>query len=184
MPFEFTKLDIGGLVLITPGIFADPRGFFLESYAAAAFGAEGMPVFVQDNISRSARGVIRGLHFQKNPAAQGKLVQCLDGQILDVAVDIRKGSPWHGRWAAQLLDSESRRQLYIPPGFAHGFSVLSESALVMYKVTSPYSPKNDAGIKWDDAPLGIDWRVEKPVVSAKDAALPPFAGCGSNFIYE
>ena len=184
MPFEFKQLAIPGLVLVTPRVFGDGRGAFFESYASAAFAAAGIKeAFVQDNQSFSAKGVIRGLHYQKNPSAQGKLVRCVSGKILDVGVDIRKGSPSYGRWLGVELDGEKHEMLYVPPGFAHGFSVLSDTAVVFYKVTSPYAPAADRGICFNDPQIGIDWRVVNPVISPKDAVHPKLADCENNFIY-
>jgi dTDP-4-dehydrorhamnose 3,5-epimerase len=184
MPFEFKQLAIPGLVLVTPRMFGDSRGAFFESYASEAFASAGIKeAFVQDNQSRSVKGVVRGLHYQKNPCAQGKLVRCISGKILDVGVDIRKGSPHYGKWLGVELDGEKNEMLYVPPGFAHGFSVLSETAVVFYKVTSPYAPQADRGIRFNDPVIGIDWKVDPPVLSPKDAAHPGLADCDNNFAY-
>jgi len=173
MPFEFEKLEPAGLVLVRPKVFRDDRGFFVESYKKSDFEKAGVSgEFVQDNHSKSVKGVLRGLHYQKDPFAQGKLVRCLSGRILDVAVDIGRDSPSFGKWAAVELDSDSAGMLYIPPGFAHGFLVLSETAEIMYKCTKEFSPAHDAGIRWDDPRLGIDWGIKAPILSAKDSALP------------
>jgi len=182
MPFKFEPLEIPGPVLITPRVFKDGRGFFLEAYQLSAFAEAGIKkTFVQDNQSVSAKGVIRGLHYQKPPAAQAKLVHCLKGRIFDVAVDIRKNSPTFGKWAGRELDGETHRMLYVPEGFAHGFSVLSEAAEVLYKVTREYSPENDRGVLWNDSDLAIDWKITSPLVSEKDAALPPLKNCAADF---
>ncbi|HBB66822.1 MAG: dTDP-4-dehydrorhamnose 3,5-epimerase [Elusimicrobia bacterium GWA2_56_46] len=173
MPFEFEKLEPAGLVLVKPKVFLDDRGFFVESYKKSDFEKAGIrEEFVQDNHSKSVKGVLRGLHYQKDPFAQGKLVRCLSGRVLDVAVDIRRASPSFGKWAAIELNSDSANMLYIPPGFAHGFLVLSETAEIMYKCTKEFSPAHDAGIRWDDPRLGIEWGIKAPVLSAKDSALP------------
>ncbi len=186
MPFTFTRLEIPEVVLIRAEAFADARGFFLEAYRRSAFVANGIPVtFVQDNFSRSVRrGVLRGLHYQLNPRAQGKLVMVLRGEIYDVAVDIRRGSPTYGRWAAVRLSEADHTMLYVPPGFAHGFCVLSEGADVLYKCTEEYDPALDRGIRWDDPDLGIPWPVPDPVLSEKDRALPRLWEAENNFVYE
>jgi len=185
MPFEFKQLDIKGVILITPKVFGDGRGFFLETYKRSDFTAAGIAEnFVQDNFSASVRGVLRGLHYQKNPAAQAKLVKCISGEIFDVAVDIRKNSPAYGKWTGHKLDDKTHKMLYIPAGFAHGFSVISETAQVLYKVTREYSPEHDRGIRWDDPDININWGIEKPAVSAKDSALPALKDCDNNFTFE
>ena len=172
---KVVETPIPGLVIVEPRVFGDERGFFLETFNAARFAESGLPsAFVQDNHSRSARGVLRGLHYQRrNP--QGKLVSVVRGEVWDVAVDIRDGSPTFGKWFGMSL-SESRRQLlWIPPGFAHGFCVLSESADFLYKCTALYDPEDDRGIRWDDPAIGIDWPLANPTLSAKDRALPTLA---------
>ena len=157
MPFNFTRLAIPDVILIEPRTFPDERGFFMESYKYSEFSAFGIKErFVQDNHSRSVKGVLRGLHYQKHPKAQGKLVRVVVGEIFDVAVDIRHGSPTYGQWVGEKLSAENKRMLYIPPGFAHGFCVLSEGAEVLYKTTEEYSPEHDAGIIWNDPKLSID----------------------------
>lgn len=174
MPFEFEKLKLSGLVLIKPRIFKDDRGFFIESYKKREFAQAGIPEdFIQDNHSRSAKGVLRGLHYQRNAAAQGKLVRCISGAMLDVGVDIRSGSPTFGKWEAVELTAENSHMLYLPPGFAHGFLVLSETAEIMYKCTFEYSPNDEGGILWNDPEIGIKWPVKAPLLSGRDAALPP-----------
>jgi dTDP-4-dehydrorhamnose 3,5-epimerase len=173
MKIEPTALP--GVLVIAPRIFADERGRFLETYHAERYAAAGLPArFVQDNYSRSQRGTLRGLHFQE-PTAQGKLVQVLRGSVFDVAVDIRRGSPTFGRWFGLELDGESMTQLWIPPGFAHGFCVTSDEADFVYKCTAPYAPAHERAIRWDDAQLGIRWPVERPLLSPKDAAAPSLA---------
>jgi len=159
------------VLIIEPVVFGDSRGFFMESWQAVRYSDNGIGgPFVQDNLSRSARGVLRGLHFQ-HPKAQGKLVQVLEGEVFDVAVDIRVGSPRVGRWAGVRLSGENFRQLYVPPGFAHGFCVLSDSALFTYKCTEFYHPEHEQTVRWNDPQLGVDWPLEgEPRLSAKDEA--------------
>ncbi|MBI5598065.1 MAG: dTDP-4-dehydrorhamnose 3,5-epimerase [Elusimicrobia bacterium] len=164
-----------GVLLVEPKVFRDARGYFVETWHREKGAAAGLPEsFVQDNESFSQRGILRGLHSQLTKP-QGKLVRVSRGEILDVAVDIRRRSPTFGRWTAALLSSENFRQLYVPPGFAHGFSVLSETAQVNYKCTELYDAADEVGVVWNDPDLAIDWRVADPVVSAKDAALPTLA---------
>jgi dTDP-4-dehydrorhamnose 3,5-epimerase len=173
MPFTFQPLEVAGAVLITPRVFPDGRGFFLESYKASDFAAAGVTEpFVQENHSSSARGVLRGLHFQRSPHAQGKLVQALQGEIFDVYVDLRRDSPTFGRWHGEVLSADNRLMLYIPPWCAHGFCVLSEEAHVQYKVTSEYAPDAEGGVAWDDPDVGIDWPVAEPLLSPRDEAWP------------
>jgi dTDP-4-dehydrorhamnose 3,5-epimerase len=182
MPFIFKELSLPGVVLITPQVFGDDRGFFIEIYKRSEFSRAGIAeYFIQDNCSRSSRHVLRGLHYQKDPAAQGKLVSCLRGTIWDVAVDIRKGSPTYGQWAGIDLSDENKRMLYIPPAFAHGFVVLSDMAEIMYKCTQEYSPENDRGIFWNDPDIKIDWKVTDPILSEKDKALPLLKDADNNF---
>jgi|FaiFalDrversion3_1042247.scaffolds.fasta_scaffold03478_2 dTDP-4-dehydrorhamnose 3,5-epimerase len=185
MPFVFLPLEIPDVILIRARAFPDPRGFFLEAYRRSEFERHGIPVtFVQDNFSRSVRqGVLRGLHYQKAPKAQGKLVMVLRGEIYDVAVDIRRGSPTYGRWVAVTLSERDHTMLYVPPGFAHGFCVLSDGADVLYKCTEEYDPALDRGIRWDDPDLGIPWPAEDPLLSEKDRAWPPLREADHNFVY-
>jgi dTDP-4-dehydrorhamnose 3,5-epimerase len=164
---------IPDVLVIEPKVFGDARGFFFESYNRKVFKeATGLePDFVQDNHSKSVRGVLRGLHYQLPPHAQGKLVRVAQGEVFDVAVDIRRGSPTYGRWVGEILSAENQRQLWIPPGFAHGFVTLSETAEFLYKTTNYYAPECDRCIRWDDPTLAIDWPMQvAPLVSAKDAA--------------
>ncbi|MCD6454981.1 MAG: dTDP-4-dehydrorhamnose 3,5-epimerase [Candidatus Aminicenantes bacterium] len=171
--FKFKRLEIPDVILIEPTVFEDQRGFFLESYNLKEFEAFGINVnFVQDNHSRSKKGVIRGLHFQKGKMAQAKLVRVVKGEIFDVAVDIRKGSSYYGKWVAVTLSENNKRMLFIPEGFAHGFCVLSEEADVLYKASNFYSPEHEGGIRWDDPDLAIPWPVDNPIVSLKDRNLP------------
>jgi dTDP-4-dehydrorhamnose 3,5-epimerase len=183
----FTDTHIPGVFVFEPKVFEDDRGYFFESYNANVFKKGGPDLrFVQDNQSLSSYGVIRGLHFQLEPHAQAKLVRVLHGTILDVAVDIRIGSPTYGQWVGVELSYENRKQLFIPAGFAHGFSVLSEKAEVMYKCDEFYNKESDAGIIYNDPSLKIDWRVpaDKVIVSDKDKALPLLANCRNSFVFE
>jgi len=173
MPFTFTRLAIPDVILIEPQAFVDERGCFTETYKRSDFAAFGISeAFVQDNHSRSLRDVLRGLHYQKGPHAQGKLVRAVVGEIFDVAVDLRNGSRTYGKWVAETLSAENRRMLYMPAGFAHGFCVLSEVAEVLYKTTQEYAPDSDAGILWNDPDIGIQWPIATPILSEKDAHLP------------
>ena len=161
-------------MLVEPKVLRDGRGFFMETYKHSDFQAAGIKEhFVQDNHSRSAKHVLRGLHYQKGPAGQGKLVRCSRGKIFDVAVDIRKGSPTFRRWAGMELSEENSLMLYIPPGFAHGFVVLSDGAEIIYKCTAEYSPEDERGIIWNDPDIKIAWPVKEPVLSGKDGENPP-----------
>jgi dTDP-4-dehydrorhamnose 3,5-epimerase len=181
---KFTKTSIVGLVIIEPRVFGDERGYFLESYNEKEFEQAICKVsFVQDNESKSSKGVLRGLHFQKPPFNQAKLVRCIEGRVLDVAVDIRKGSPSYGKHVAIELSGENKKQVFVPKGFAHGFSVLSESAVITYKVDNRYAPEYDAGIRFDDEALQIDWRLpqEEVQLSEKDKNLPSFKDLDSPF---
>lgn len=167
-----SSCELAGLLIIEPKVFGDARGFFLESWNERRYAEVGIGErFVQDNFSFSRRGILRGLHFQ-NPTAQGKLVSVMQGEVFDVAVDIRVGSPTFGRWHGLRLSGEDKRQFYIPPGFAHGFAVLSEGALFHYKCTEFYSPENERAVRWNDPDLQIEWPIESPILSSKDAAAP------------
>ena len=169
---KVTATDFDGVVIIEPKVFDDKRGFFLETYQLERYRDAGIEAaFVQDNISRSAAGTLRGLHYQY-PRGQAKLVQVLDGEIFDVAVDIRRGSPTFGQWFGVNLSGENHRQLYIPQGFAHGFCVLSESVLFMYKCSDYYVPEDEQGIQWNDPKFNIQWPVKAPVLSPRDVDLP------------
>ena len=172
MTLTCTEKDLPGVLLMEPRAFEDHRGFFLEIYHLRKYRACGINrPFVQDNHSHSRRGTLRGLHYQlKNP--QGKLIYVLRGEVFDVAVDIRRGSPTFGRWTGTVLSEENRHQLYVPEGFAHGFYVLSETADVLYKCTDLYAPGDEYGILWSDPDIGIDWPDQAPVLSQKDAASP------------
>ncbi len=167
------ETDLPGVLVVEPDVFGDPRGFFMESWNRTRYEEAGLLAeFVQDNLSFSARGVLRGLHFQ-NPNPQGKLVSVLQGEVFDVAVDIRVGSPTFGQWVGVSLSSDNKRQLYVPEGFAHGFVVTSDTALFSYKCTDYYNPQAEGYVLWNDRELGIDWPVDEPILSVKDrAALP------------
>lgn len=183
---QFATCDIPGLVIVTPTVYKDSRGYFFESYNRKPFFENGITAdFVQDNQSKSAYGVIRGLHYQLHPHAQAKLVRVLDGRILDVAVDIRKGSPTYGKYFGIELSDENGKQLFIPAGFAHGFSVLSETAVVSYKCDAYYNKESEGGIRFDDPQLGINWQVDLSlaVVSEKDLTLPYLDKAVSNFTF-
>lgn len=165
-----TKLD--GVVLIEPVVHGDERGFMVESFRAEAWAELGVDTpFVQHNHSRSSRGTLRGIHFQTAPG-QAKLVRAARGEVLDVAVDLRRDSPTYGQWEAHVLDDAAHRQLYVPVGFGHGFAVLSEVADVCYQVSSLYDPATEAGIAWDDPDVGVDWRVSEPLLSERDKTAP------------
>ncbi len=166
------ETELPGVLLIEPEIFGDERGFFQEIWQRDRYAAAGLPeTFVQDNLSRSAKGVLRGLHFQ-NPGAQGKLVQVLAGAVFDVVVDIRRGSPTFGKWVGETLSSGDHRQLWAPPDFAHGFCVVSETADFMYKCSTPYRPEDEHAIRFDDPEIAIEWPVSDPILSERDRAAP------------
>ena len=169
------ETSIDGVLILEPKLFGDARGFFAELYQSDRYAAAGIPgPFVQDNLSRSAKGVLRGLHLQ-NPNPQGKLVSVLRGCVLDVAVDVREGSPTFGRHVTAEFSEDNRRQFWVPRGFAHGFVVLSESADFFYKCDALYSPADEIIVRWDDPALGIDWGIAAPIVSQRDAAGLPLA---------
>ena len=181
---KFIKTEIPDVYLIEPSVFGDDRGYFLESFNLEKFQKNVCPIkFVQDNESKSSRGVLRGLHFQKPPFDQAKLVRCIEGSVMDVAVDIRKNSKTYGKHISVLLSGENKLQLFVPRGFAHGFSVLSDSAIFAYKVDNTYAPDHDAGILWKDKELNIQWGMEDSyvIVSEKDAELPFFSKLESPF---
>lgn len=183
----FTTCDIAGLVIIEPAVFEDSRGYFFEAFNQAVFRNNGINCnFVQDNQSKSSYGVIRGLHYQQNPHAQAKLVRVLEGSIIDIAVDIRKGSPTYGQHFSIELSAENKKQLLIPAGFAHGFSVISQTAVVLYKCDAFYNKESEGGIIYNDPGLNIDWKIEpgKAVVSDKDIRLPSFKDSVSNFQFQ
>lgn len=173
MPFTFEQTPIDGLLIVRPRIFPDDRGFFMESYKASEFAAAGIhEVFVQDNHSRSKRGVLRGLHFQRAPHAQAKLVRVTSGLVWDVAVDMRADSATYGRWFGLELSAENHTMLYLPRGFAHGFVALSDVAELLYKCGTEYHNESDGGVRWNDPDLAITWPLDDVLLSGKDAALP------------
>jgi dTDP-4-dehydrorhamnose 3,5-epimerase len=173
MPFTFQPTALSGVILIEPRVFADERGFFMECYKHSDFAAAGLPAaFVQENHSRSTRGTLRGLHFQRAPKAQGKLVRVVSGEIFDVAVDLRRSSPTFRRWIGMSLSAATRQSICIPPGFAHGFLVTSPEAEVIYKTTVEYSPEHEEGIRWDDPGLAIAWPASTPTLSERDRRWP------------
>ena len=173
MAFNFQHTDIPGVIIITPKVFADDRGFFMETYKKSEFTAAGITEdFVQDNHSRSSKNVLRGLHFQHVPFAQGKLVRVVAGTVWDVAVDMRPGSPAYKKWLAVELSAHNNRVVYIPPWCYHGFLSLTDDVHLMYKCTKEYSPQHDAGIRWNDPDINIAWPVKEPLLSPKDMQLP------------
>jgi dTDP-4-dehydrorhamnose 3,5-epimerase len=182
---NFIKTKISDLVIIEPNVFGDDRGYFLESFNLEKFEENVYPIkFVQDNESKSSKGVLRGLHFQKPPFAQAKLVRCIEGEVLDIAVDIRKNSKTYGQHVAVLLSGENKRQLFVPRGFAHGFVVLTDTATFAYKVDNCYAPKEEGGIMWNDPQLKVDWQLnEKEVqLSEKDKNLSFFSEFETPFL--
>jgi dTDP-4-dehydrorhamnose 3,5-epimerase len=185
MPFQFTRLELPDVILIEPQVFPDPRGFFMETYKHSDFRAQGInEVFIQGNHSRSSQGVLRGLHYQKQPKGQGKLVRTVAGEIYDVVVDIRKGSPNYAKWVGVSLSSENKAMLYVPPGFAHGFCVTSDVAEILYMATEEYAPAFEAGVIWDDAEININWPIRNPSLSHKDRQWPSLRDADNNFQYQ
>lgn len=173
---KVTGTDLPGCLVLEPKVFGDERGYFYEAWNAARFAEHGLPTsFVQGNVSSSERGVLRGLHFQWPANPQGKLLSVLEGEVYDVAVDVRRDSPTFGRWTAVVLSAANKRHFWIPEGFAHGFQALSERAVFTYLCTAPYDATSDAGIRWDDPSLAIDWPIAEPSLSPKDAAAPLLA---------
>jgi len=185
MPFRFVKTEIPEVVIIEPRVFPDERGFFMETYKRSEFAALGIgEIFVQVNHSKSPKGILRGLHYQKQPKAQAKLVQAIAGEIFDVAVDIRRGAPTFGRSVVTELSAENKRLLYVPPGFAHGFCVVSDDAEISYMTTAEYAPECEAGIRWNDPDLAIDWPIANPQLSNRDFAWPCLKDADNNFSYN
>ena len=181
------KTDIEGVVVIEPEVFDDERGYFFESYSQREFDEKVRPVrFVQDNESKSGHGVVRGLHFQTGRHAQSKLVRVVEGRVMDVAVDLRRGSPTFGRHVAVELSAENRRQLFVPRGFAHGFSVLGPTAVLAYKCDSPYAPHAEGAVAWNDPDIGVEWGLDRDevTVSARDAAAPRMKDAPELFDYN
>lgn len=185
MTFEFKRLAIPELILIQPKCFDDSRGFFVETYKKSDFIKFGiLDDFVQDNHSKSTKNVLRGLHYQNPPKAQSKLVRCIQGEILDIAVDIRINSPSYGKWLGERLSADNKKMLYIPVGFAHGFLVLSDTAEIVYKTGEEYSFDYDAGIKWNDPAININWHCQDPLISDKDNNLPSLKNANNKFTFQ
>jgi dTDP-4-dehydrorhamnose 3,5-epimerase len=185
MPFQFQRLEIPDVILITPKKFGDSRGFFMETFKQSDFKKFGITSrFVQDNYSHSEKGVLRGMHYQKHPVAQAKLVTIVKGEVFDVAVDIRKGSLTFGKWIGVTLSDKKPQMLFIPEGFAHGFCVLSETADFTYKVSADYSPENEGGFIWNDPDIGIEWPTKHPKLSDKDLKMPLFKDTDMEFTYN
>lgn len=184
MGLSFKPLALQGLNLISVDCFHDDRGFFQECYRRETFREFGVPDLVQDNHARSRLNVLRGLHYQLNPAAQGKLVRCLRGRIYDVAVDIRNGSPTFGNWFGVELADDNQLMLYVPEGFAHGYCALTDNAEVLYKTTSYWSPQHERTIRWDDPQIGIQWPISAPILSEKDLSAPFLASADINFKFS
>ena len=181
---KVTKTEISGLLVVQPDVFSDSRGYFFESYSKKKYEEAGIPNdFVQDNISKSRKGTVRGLHYQIGEFAQGKLCQVIEGEVLDVAVDIRFGSPTFGKYFSLNLNSELKNQLWIPTGFAHGFSVLSDEAIFSYKCSNYYSKEHERSIIYNDTELKIDWKIEKPIVSDKDLMAAKFKDIEKDFVF-
>lgn len=184
MAFCFKKLEIPEIICVEPDIYGDERGYFTETYKYPEFKKNGIEEsFVQVNHSKSSKGVLRGLHYQKKPMAQGKLVTVIEGEIFDVAVDIRKGSPTFGKWLGVILDDKKKQMCYIPEGFAHGFCTLSETAQVIYYCTEVYAPEYDQGLIWNDPEVGIVWPIENPILSDKDSQMPLLSQVDTGFSY-
>jgi dTDP-4-dehydrorhamnose 3,5-epimerase len=182
MPFTFKKLSIPDVILLKAKTFPDSRGFFMESYKESEFSKKDINIkFVQDNFSHSTKGTLRGLHYQKEPMAQAKLVSVITGEIFDVVVDIRKNSPTYGKWVGEILSENNHHLLYVPEGFAHGFCVLSDQADVTYKVNKEYSPENDRGILWNDSDVNVNWPIDNPVLSDKDLNQPMLKDADNDF---
>lgn len=181
--FIFEKLEIPDLLLVKPEAFGDNRGYFMESYKQSVFIEQGIGNFVQDNQSKSAKNIFRGLHYQLNPKAQGKLVRVLNGAIIDFAVDIRKGSPYYGKWVSAELSSDNKNMLWVPEGFAHGFLSLEDETIVFYKTTNEYAKEQDRGILWSDPDIAIKLPVPEPILSEKDLNLPLLKDAENNFLY-
>lgn len=183
MPFRFARCELPDVILLEPKVFKDGRGFFMETYKYSEFAANGIDeTFLQMNHSRSAKNILRGLHFQRSPKAQGKLVRVLAGNIFDVAVDIRPGSPSYGKWCSLVLSAENKKMVYVPRGFAHGFCVVSEEAEVLYLATEEYAPELEGGILWNDPDLNIPWPTQDPILSQRDRNWPPLRRLDHAFI--
>ena len=182
---NIVQTELPGLLLIEPKVFGDPRGFFMETWNERRYQEAGLPGgFVQDNVSFSRQGVLRGLHFQRPLQPQGKLISVLQGEVFDVAVDVRRSSPTFGRWHAVVLSEANRRQFFIPPGFAHGFLVLSATALFHYKCTDYYAPQAEVTIRWDDPDLRLAWPIGNPTLSDRDAQAPRLRDIPADRLFE
>ena len=180
---EIIKTSIDGLLIIKPDVFKDERGYFFESYNKERLAKEGLTMnFVQDNESKSAKGVLRGLHFQKPPYAQGKLVRVIKGSVMDVAVDLRKDSPTYGKWESVVLNEENKLQFWIPEGFAHGFVTLEDDTIFAYKCTNVYNKESEGSLLWNDPDININWNIENPILSEKDKISPLFKNFETPFI--
>jgi dTDP-4-dehydrorhamnose 3,5-epimerase len=185
MGFVFQPLRLVDIILVKPDCFQDDRGFFLEAFKSSLFAAHGIPnAFVQDNHSCSAKHTLRGLHYQLPPFGQGKLVRVVKGSVFDVAVDIREGSPTYGQWAGEVLSECNHHQLWVPPGFAHGFVALEDDTHLVYKVTEEYSASHDRNIRWDDPGIAINWPVDMPYLSDKDRVAPLLSRAENTFLYQ
>lgn len=185
MPFTFLPTRIADVLVIEPRIFPDERGFFMETYKRSEFAAHGIGApFVQCNHSRSARGILRGLHFQRPPKAQGKLVRAVSGAIFDVAVDLRKGAPTYGQWVGVELSAANNKMLYAPAGFAHGFCVVSDAADIAYMTSDEYAPAQESGIAWDDPDLNIAWPIAVPQLSERDRQWPRLRDSDTGFVFQ
>lgn len=184
MAHTFTPYKIPGLLIVEGKAFPDERGYFMESYREDDIKGAGIPRLVQDNLSRTHKGWVRGLHYQRHPSAIGKLIRCVSGRIWDVAVDIRKDSPTFGKWAGLELSDEGNTMLWVPEGFAHGFVALSDEADVQYKVSGYWVPADDRGILWNDPAVGISWPLKDIRVAAKDAAMPLLSKADNNFVWK
>jgi dTDP-4-dehydrorhamnose 3,5-epimerase len=185
MPFEFIRLAIPDVMVIQPQVFGDDRGFFLESYKESDFFQNGINYrFLQDNHSRSDKNILRGLHYQLQPSAQGKIVRVVHGSIFDVSVDLREGSPTFGYWVSAMLSDQLKNMLWVPPGFAHGFCVLEDNTDVLYKTTTEYNPEDERGIVWNDPQLAIKWPISDPILSERDQHWPKMKHAEMNFINE
>jgi len=185
MSFTFKKLNLSDVMLVEAKSFPDDRGYFKEIFKESSFIENEINTrFVQDNFSHSIKGVLRGLHFQKNPKAQAKLVTVLRGEIFDVAVDVRKDSPTYGKWVSEILSEQNHKLLFIPEGFAHGYCVLSDEADIFYKVNQEYSPEHDRGFIWNDPEVAIKWPMDNPLISDKDLKLPFLKNADNNFQYK
>jgi dTDP-4-dehydrorhamnose 3,5-epimerase len=179
--FKFTETEIKGVYVIEPKVFGDHRGYFMETYNYEDFKSAGLDMsFVQDNQSKSKKGVLRGLHFQKK-YPQGKLVRVIKGEVFDVAVDLRCDSETYGKWVGVILNNENKKQFYVPEGFAHGFLVLSDEAEFVYKCTEVYHPEDEGGIRWDDPEINVNWKIEDPMISEKDSKAPLFKDINFTF---